>query len=409
MHPRILTLILFAVLFIGNAMADDELFVINIGTNSTTKSEETTAPEEPKLKIVPNGRLLIDGAVYASPQKYLFKDGMAIPEARLGVKFFYGKWSSWIDVGIAYGKVGLRNMWIQYDFDSKNSLRAGNFLMPFGYQSPSTANNKPTFEQPLVSALFTPGLQLGLMYTYQNPWAYWASAFHVESSALTNVMNYPQFNQQGYSILTRFAWRNKPGEKGKPILQAGISLGFSTPDRHLVDNEDIHDGFVNSANFPTKVSTETAISATIDKAKNKFKFTPELVMAYKRVALESQYFFQTISRKDGLKSFASQGAYVTLRGVILGGDYTYDAVYAQLVNPKKNALELVADYNYATLSDGRAGVFGGRANSFNVTLNYYFNAYITARLNYSYTHVWEREGFNPVTQNAFQLRLMLLF
>ena len=362
------------------------------------------------FKVTPTGRVLIDGALYSSPEKYLFKDGMAIPEARLGAKFYYGKWSSWIDVGFAYGKIGLRNMWIQYDFDSHNNIRAGNFLQPFGYQSPTTANNKPTFEQPLASALFTPGLQLGVMYTYQNASLYSASSFHVESNALTNVMNYPQFNQQGYSILTRFVWRNKKaGIISKPILQSGISLGFSSPERHLVDDKDLHDGFTNSANFPSKVSTETAISAIIGNSVNRFKLSPELVIAYKRIGLESQYFYQTIKRKNNLSAVNFQGVYVTLRSILLGGDYSYDPTIANLVNPKKNALELVMDYNYATLTDSHARIFGGRSNSFNATLNYYFNPYITARLNYSYTYVWDKEGQIPITQNVFQLRLMVLF
>lgn len=373
---------------------------------STCLAEE----EQPKFRVQPNGRLLIDGALYASPQKHFFKDGMAIPEARLGVRMWYGKWSSWIDVGIAYGKIGLRNMWIQYDFDSKNSLRVGNFLQPFGYQSPTTANNKVTFEQPLASALFTPGLQLGVMYTFLNKSFYSATSFHVESNALTNAMNYPLFNQQGYSLLTRFVWRNKgAGVEGNPIFNTGLSLGFSSPDRHLVDDQDIHDGFTNSAMFPTKVSSVTAVSAVIGDAKNRFKLSPELVIAYKRLALESQYFFQTIDRKKDLRSYNAQGAYVNIRGIIFGGNYSYNSSIAHLIHPKKNTLECVADYNYATLSDPKAGIWGGRANSFNITFNYYFNAYITARLNYSYTHVWDKGEEQSLTQNAFQLRLMVLF
>lgn len=366
--------------------------------------------EETKFKILPSGRVLIDGAVYISPEKYLFKDGMAIPEARVGAKLWYGNWSSWIDVGFAYGKIGLRNMWIQYDFNSHHNIRVGNFLQPFGYQSPVTANNKPTFEQPLASALFTPGLQLGAMYTFTNASFYSATAFHVESSALTNVMNYPAFNQQGYSFLTRFVWRNKDaGNVGQPILQAGISLGFSSPERRLENDEDVHDGFTNSAAFPTKVSNVTAISATITDARNRFKLSPELLLSYKKLALESQYFYQTIIRKSGAHSFAAQGVYATLRGMIFGGEYGYDSSIAVLSNPKKNALELVADYNYATLSDKKAGIFGGRASGFNLTLNYYFNQYFTARLNYSYTYVWDRAGFEPITQNVLQLRLMAIF
>lgn len=367
------------------------------------------AEEEPKFRVVPNGRLLIDGALYASPEKSLFKDGMAIPEARLGVRMFYGKWSSWIDFGFAYGKIGLRNMWIQYDFNNQNSLRVGNFLQPFGYQSPTTANNKPTFEQPLASALFTPGLQLGLMYTFKNASFYSASAFHVESSALTNVMNYPLFNQQGYSLLTRFAWRNMNFKQiDNLLLQAGLSLGFSSPERHLVGDYDMHDAFTNSAYFPTKVSSVTALSSTVDNAKNRFKLSPELLVSYKKWALESQYFYQTISRRNHFDNCNAQGFYATVRGILIGSDYTYDSSQAVLANPGKKSLEFVADYNFSDLTDS----FSGKANSVSLTLNYYFNSYITARLNYTYTHVYD---FAPglelphLTQNAFQLRLMVLF
>lgn len=384
------------------------LSVLFIGNVKGTYAQEE---EGPKFKVTPSGRVLIDGAVYISPEKYLFKDGMAIPEARLGAKMEYGKWSSWIDVGIAYGKVGLRNMWIQYDFNSNNSLRVGNFLQPFGMQSEITTSMKPTFEQPIATALYTPGLQLGVMYKFQNPSFYSASAFHVESSALTNAMNYPEFNKQGFSVLTWFAWRKKDsGHPGKTILHTGVSLGFSTPQRRM-DNDgyDVHDGFALTANYPTKVTTLAALSAVVPASRNLFKFSPEIMLAKRKVALEAQYFLQTINRKDNLSSYLTQSGYITLRGMILGGDYSYDHKTAQLVYPKKNALELVADYNYSTLSDSKAGIYGGRANSFNFTLNYYFNKYITARLNYSYTHVWDRANFIPVTMSVIQARLMVLF
>lgn len=386
------------------------LIIVSLVASLLTSAIVLRAEESDKFKVSPSGRVLVDGAVYASPQKHHFKDGMAIPEARLGVKMWYGKWSSWIDVGFAYGKIGLRNMWIQYDFNPNHNLRAGNFLQPFGYQSPVTSNNKPTFEQPLVSAVFTPGLQLGLMYTFKNNSFYSATSFHVESSALTNAMNYPLFNQQGYTFLTRFVWRNKKAnEPGQPIFNIGMSLGFSTPDRHLVDDEDIHDGFTNAAFFPTKVSNVTAVSAVIGNAKNRFKLTPEFVCAYRKFGFESQYFWQSIARTKGLNSYQAQGGYVTIRSMILGGDYGYDSHIAQLTHPKKNALEFVADYNYITLSDYRAGILGGRANSVGATLNYYFNPYITARLNYTYTFAWDNPEIGQLSQNAFQLRLMLLF
>lgn len=369
-------------------------------------SSSAIADDAPKLQVTPSGRILMDGALYASPQKEQFPDGMAIPEVRLGAKFKYGNWSANIDMGYAYAKLGLRNIWLEYGFNNHSSIRFGNFIHQFGLQSTSLSL-KSTFEQPLASALFTPGLQLGVMYVNYTPAFYGAVSAHVESSARTNVMNAPLFNQQGYGLLTRLVWRT--ASEGAPAFHAGISGGFATPQRRLEGEEDMHDGFTLSANFPTKVVQETAVSATVDKAMNSFKFSPELLFAYDRFAFEGQYFFQQINRRENLAAYHAQSGYASLRGILFGDRYRYVSSTAQVANPKNNTLECVVNYNYATLSDSKANIFGGRANGFNVTFNYYFNPYITARLNYSYTHVWNREGHDPMTLNGFQARLMLLF
>ena len=364
--------------------------------------------DDPKLKVTPSGRVLIDGALYASPQKELFGDGMAIPEARVGVKAYYGKWSSWIDVGFAYAKIGLRNMWVEYAFNSSNSIRIGNFIHQFGLQS-TTSSLKCTFEQPLAATPFTPGLQLGAMYNYFSPSFYAAASFHVESSALNNMMNYPSFIQQGYGLLTRLVWRMIQENPANGVVNIGLSGGFSTPQRTLIDNVDVHNGFNFSANFPTRVVTEQAVGTTVDHAMNLFKLSPEILLSKQRLAIESQYFFQRVNRRQNLPAYNSQGVYITLRGILFGGNYSYNSAAAQPVNPDKNTLELVADYNYLTLSDSKAAIYGGRANSVNLTLNYYFNKYFTARLNYSFTHTWNRADHEPLTMNGFQFRIMALF
>lgn len=145
-------------------------------------SASAIADDSPKLQVTPSGRILMDGALYASPQKEQFPDGMAIPEVRLGAKFKYGKWSANIDMGYAYAKLGLRNIWLEYGFNNHSSIRFGNFIHQFGLQSTSLSL-KSTFEQPLASALFTPGLQLGVMYVNYTPAFYGAVSAHVESSA----------------------------------------------------------------------------------------------------------------------------------------------------------------------------------------------------------------------------------
>lgn len=364
------------------------------------------AQEQPKLSLTPTGRILIDGALYASPEKNLFPDGMAIPEARLGVNMKYGNWSSMLDVSYSYAKIGLRNMWIQYDFNPNNSLRVGNFIHQYGYQSQSQSV-KVTFEQPAAATLYTPGIQLGAMFTHFSPCFYAAASFHVESSALQQVVNAPLFNQQGYGILTRLIWRTP--QSGMFFWHAGVSGGFATPQRHVVDNNDVHDGFTMSSNFPTKVVQLQEVGISVDKSRNLFKFTPELVAAYGRLAFEGQYFFQQINRRDGLKRYVSQSGYATLRGMLIGKGYSYVSSTAQIATPAPKTLECVVNYNYCDLNDTRADLFGGRANTASVTFNYQFNKYITLRLNGFHTHSWYRSDGPTLTLNGFQARLMVLF
>lgn len=374
---------------------------------SVLLSATAFADEEPKLKVEPMGRVLIDGALYASPQKEEFPDGMAITEARLGAKMRYGKWHAFLDVAYSYAKIGLRNMWLEYNINERNRVRFGNFIQPFGLESTYTNSLKCTFEQPISAAIFTPGIQLGVMYGYTAPSVWIGTGFHVESSALSNAMNAPLFNQQGYGILGRAVWRKAPSEG--PIFQLGISGEFATPQRRLENNEDIHDGFAISTNFPTKVVQKSALGTTVENSKNLFKFSPEFIVAKGRLAVEGQYFFQTISRRKDLSSYNSQAGYVSLRGLLTRSGYTYSSDLAALARPNPGSLECVLTYNYVTLSDANAAIFGGRANNANVTLNYYINPYVTARLNYTFTHTWSREGYDPITMNGFQARIMVLF
>ncbi len=363
--------------------------------------------EEPKLSLRPSGRILMDAALYISPQKELFPDGAAIPEARLGAQMTYGDWKASLDVCYSYAKIGLRNMWIEYGWDKNNSIRFGNFIHQYGYQSHSHSL-KVTFEQPTAAWLFTPGLQLGAMYVHYDPRFYAAASVHVESAALQQVVNAPLFNQQGYGLLTRLVYRHAPAGSDR-FWHVGLSGGFATPQRNVKDNEDIHDGFTMSANWPTKVVQLQEIGVTVDKSMNLFKFTPELVGACGRFAFEGQYFFQQINRRESLKAFRAQSGYATLRGLILGKGYSYTSSSAQIATPAPKSLECVVDYNYSTLCDSRAGIFGGRSNTITATLNYYINPYITARLNYFHAHAWDRSGHDPMTVNGFQARLMVLF
>ena len=105
---------------------------------------------EPKFTIKPTGRILMDGAVYLGGNDDIegtgdkkFVDGVAIPDLRLGVKAGYGKWKAKVDVGFGYGKVGLKDTYIEYDFNESNLIRGGYFVPQFGLNSETSSSMKP--------------------------------------------------------------------------------------------------------------------------------------------------------------------------------------------------------------------------------------------------------------------------
>lgn len=368
--------------------------------------EPESKSEEPELKVNATGQLLIDGATYISPQKSeLFTDGLSIPEVRAGVRMTYGKWTGRVDIGYAYEKVGLKDIWLQYTFNEKNNVRIGSFIYQMGLNSAYGASMKPTMIEPVSNTVFNDVRLLGVMYTHSADKWMVAPSLHAEPSASKIMLRPDQMTKTG--VGARFRAVARPLHSDGVIVQAGISGAVSTP--QYSGTPDTHDSFSFGANFPTKVSQVKALDATVSNARNYFKFEPELLLSYHRIALESEYYFLQVNRHDNLTRFRGQGAYVTLRGILKGGDYPYNMEAAYIPKGKPKSLEALLNYNYTCISDARAGIFGGRMNEASFTLNYYINPYMIARLHYSYSYTWDCALRPPVTLSGIMLRLQAVF
>ena len=388
------------------------LFLLAALVAASAPSVSAQDTDEPKLEFSPTGRLLLDGALYASPDKEAFKDGLAISEIRLGTKAKYGKWDAKIDIGFAYGKIGLKDIYVQYNFDESNFLRAGSFIHHYGLQSTTNASMKISYDQPTAESAFTTARLLGAMYVHSADKYLATISAHVEPQSVILTPN--QLGQQGYGVLTRLVAH--PVHTGGNVVQFGISGGFASPNTSG-DNKG-HNVFTFAANFPTQVDKVKALDATMDNAMNLWKFSPELLLSTGPVALEAQYYFNRVNFRNNLHSFTGMGAYAMLRGLLTGGAYRYSVSDACLATPSKGECELVLGYSYTTLNDKKAqyiedgrvfsGIYGGNANTLSATLNYYINKYMLARLNYTYMHT-----FNNATVktdlNIFQVRLQFLF
>ena len=112
-------------------MKNNALALLLVACGLTAAAQTT---DKPKFSIAPTGRFLVDGAGYMGGNSGVedagdtkFVSGVAIPDLRIGVKASYGKWKAKVDVGFGYGKVGLKDTYLEYDFNDMHLLRGGLF------------------------------------------------------------------------------------------------------------------------------------------------------------------------------------------------------------------------------------------------------------------------------------------
>lgn len=262
---------------------------------------------------------------------------------------------------------------------------------------------KPSYEEPTSNEFFyaNPRL-LALMWVYDKGQYFAGTSVFTEANAMKK--NATEMGKQSWGVQTRLLYR--PKHIDGDVLQLGCSFNYSSP-----DNEE-HNGFNYSANFPSRVSKVTDLSATIDHAKGSFKLSPEFLLIKGNMAFEAQYYYMNVIRKDGFKNFKAHGAYGMFRALLIGSQYTYTHTDAGVATPAAGSLEMVLGYNYTKGSDSSAAVWGGISQDANCTFNYYVNSWMIARLRYSYTTVRDRKVENLLPKrhvNILEARLQIIF
>ena len=342
--------------------------------------------QEPELKVKPSGRILFDAAyINSSHQEDELKSGVGIPDMRVGVGFTYDKWKGKIDMGYAYGKVNMKDVWLQYDFDKQNFVRGGYFIHQYGYQSATSSSFKETMEEPQSNAAFNNDRTLGLMYEHNGDKFLGTFSFIVETDAMKQTTDV--IGNEAVGAQTRLLYRPYT-ERGK-MFQVGISGGIEGA-RYSSDKELNHKQFTLSTRWPTRVAKVTSQVAEVTDAKTMYKFSPEVMYSYGRFAVIGQYFLNSITRDKGLSTFTGSGTYVTLRGLIKGRNYAPNMVDGGIATPDPGNMEICLQYNYTSLSDASAGIYGGYLNDWALCYNYYINKYMIWRVRASWTKVTNR-------------------
>ena len=378
---------------------------LTIFTLWLTVSLVISAQEEPKLIVKPSGRILFDAA-YIDPQHQedQLNSGVGIPDMRVGVGFTYGQWKGKIDMGYAYGKVNMKDVFLQYDIDKKNFIRGGYFIHQYGYQSCTSSSFKETMEEPHSNAVFNNDRMIGLMYEHTEDKFLATASVVVETDAMKQTSD--ATDKQALGAMTRLVY-HPTIERGN-MFHVGISGGIEGA-RYSSDKELNHKQFTLSTRWPMRVAKVNAQQAVVTDAKLMYKFSPELLYSKGRFAIIGQYFWNRITRESGLHNFTGSGAYVTLRGLIKGRDYSYTKTDGGLATPDPGNMELCLQYNYTSLSDASAGIYGGYLNDWALCYNFYPNKYMIWRVRASYTKVTNHSGFEDNHATILETRFQVKF
>lgn len=86
---------------------------------------------------------------------------------------------------------------------------------------------------------------------------------------------------------------------------------------------------------------------------------------------------------------------------------TLDAIPVMPEDP--HSILLACRYNYTNLNDFSSHITGGSQHDVSIGINYYFNKYISSRLNYAHLWMDKYSALGKCEINMMQVRLQVRF
>lgn len=357
------------------------------------------------IKITPMGRFYFDGAMYLDDETDL-GNGVALTDLRLGLKAKYKMFDIKADIGFAGGKIGPKDIFLQYNLGKSSYIRGGHFAEPFGIDHMESSANIKFITANATSFAFSPGRKVGVEYIGWNKYMWIGGGVFGDGDAMSNSVE----GDDGYAVTGRWVF-NPIRQEGK-VFHIGLAGSYRKADAsgYDADGNQKPKTIGYSSSLITNVEKRKFLNAPITNADFQAKYAVELIGAYGPVHLQAEYFHSNVERKDDLPAYKASGAYAQIGFLAIGGNYTYSSSWARMGTPKPKSLELALRYNYTDLNDKNSGINGGRMSDWTFAANYYLNKYIMFRLDYSNVSLGNN---NPLAAgeniNAIQARLQVVF
>ncbi|MCD7930152.1 MAG: hypothetical protein LUH15_01575 [Tannerellaceae bacterium] len=349
------------------------------------------------LDVQLSGRLFVDGSFFVNSPEPLHS-GAHIPDLRLGAKVNIGEsWYGRMDIGLDHNQVTLRDVYIQYRQDN-NYYRVGHMLSTYSIDQIISTNDF-VFNTPAnAGRTFYTGRHTGITFTRNIPaWHFSLGAFMGDKLLSSDE------NQSGVNFSGRAVWRRSP-EKSH-LFHIGTGAVYRIPDKDLSTGKrplSLASRGVTGMNIPY------LLDMPVEDVKYQLHHNLEGLVFHNKWFVQTE-FLQTYIRPKQANYYA-WGYYLQAGFLIKGNRYSYDALEAVPMMPEEpRSLLVTCRFNITNLNDTEHGYYGGKQQDFSVGLNYYFNQYISSRLNYNFMHTDQYAALGKTNIHLIQVRLQVKF
>ena len=385
-------------------------------------------------------RVQADAAVFFGAPEYADKigSGMSIRRSRFAVKAQLDKnWYGELDTDWTSGVPEIKDAYVAFTGVDGLEIKAGNFKENFSIQRNTTSRYLVFMERPMVTSL-APSRHLGINVRYAHKY-FWASAGvfgpelkDSEAQGFMEDYNKDFGMSEGLSYTGKIVAR--PINNKDASLHIGAAFSYRNPKttqfkfkdfEEILDNPDgdyddliaaIEEGKITDLDV-VGTAMDSRNSTNINRKKyvntgdqligvnHETAWTAEIAGHWKGLRYEGAYIARTahmdpivnqaIYGDKGFKTFTGDGWYVQASYMLFGGTQAYDsdgAKYTRTTSGKSwGDLELALRYQTMDLNDGVVkdnkvvkGVMGGKADMYELGLNYYPTKNVKIALNYGY-------------------------
>ena len=346
---------------------------------SQSQAQITVVPENDQFSLKLIGRTNLDAGTYFNRTGSDHPDnGIAVNDTRLGVAGkFLEKWDYKIEICFDKKAISFRDVFVKYNFNSKNHLQAGNVFMPYGMKPLGLAYK--FIDDATVDNTFCQSRKLGLVYLLTTDHFNFTGGVYSDG----NIDNGNSKFDQGVILSAKAIYR--PIINETTVLHFGVAPMYTNSPNTASFSGVVPETFTTNNRTTIKSTTFGKMSGLDNDGKPVYtgkhysRYEAELIFIQKKFLLEAHYQGASYEPTAIDDRYHVGGLLAQCSFLLIGEQQNYNKATGLCQNASPRNLELLARYDYLDLNDG------GHQQDLTIGLNYFFSKHFNMKLNYAYT------------------------